>query len=82
MAQGFRTTISWDDDIQSGLDAYGRRRQIHAVATTARMMIERGLAISDLANEQAIERLAASEKIDYLDALKLVVKRGLATSEE
>lgn len=81
MAQGFRTTISWDDEIQNGLDAYGRRRQIHAVATTARMMIERGLALSDLENEQAIERLAASEKIEFLEALKIVVARGLAASK-
>jgi len=80
MAQTFRTTISWDEDIQGGLEAYGRRRQIHAIATTARIMIERGLALSDLDIEQAVERLAAAEDIEFLDALKIVVQRGLASN--
>ena len=80
MGKTFRTTISWDEDIQGGLENYGRRRQIHAIATTARIMVERGLALSDLDIEQAVERLAVEENIEFLDALKVVIRRGLDSS--
>ena len=43
-------------------------------------MVERGLALSDLDIEQAVERLAVEENIEFLDALKVVIRRGLDSS--